>query len=78
MSRGKLLNNLIEMVSYSCLTPSTLSAYSGADPDLYEARAIVLGNLGEHRQALDIYVFKLKDSEKAEEYVFHTVIKLEY
>ena len=25
--------------------------------------------MGEHRQALDIYVFKLKNPEKAEEYV---------
>ncbi|MCJ1312918.1 Vacuolar morphogenesis protein 6 [Agyrium rufum] len=38
------------------------------DPDLYEARAIVLGNMGEHRQALDIYVFKLNDPQKAEDY----------
>lgn len=37
------------------------------DPHLYEARAIVLSNMGQHRQALDIYVFKLKDPTKAEE-----------
>lgn len=37
------------------------------DPNLYEARAIVLSNMGQHKQALDIYVFKLKDPEKAEE-----------
>ena len=37
------------------------------DPHLYEARAIVLGKMGQHRQALDIYVFKLKDPTKAEE-----------
>ena len=41
----------------------------GADPDLYEARAMVLGNMGEHRQALDIYVFKLGNPQKAEESV---------
>ena len=46
----------------------TFKAYLDVDPDLYEARAIVLGNIGEHRQALDIYVFKLKDPAKAEEY----------
>lgn len=40
---------------------------SDIDPILYEARAIVLGNMGQHKQALDIYVFKLKDPEKAEE-----------
>ena len=38
------------------------------DPKLYEARAIVLSSMGQHKQALDIYVFKLQDSDKAEEY----------
>ena len=38
------------------------------DPNLYEARAIVLSNMGQHKQALDIYVFKLRDADKAEEY----------
>ena len=38
------------------------------DPKLYEARAIVLSNMGQHKQALDIYVFKLRDATKAEEY----------
>ena len=36
-------------------------------PNLYEARAIVLSNMGQHKQALDIYVFQLQDAEKAEE-----------
>ncbi len=39
-----------------------------ANPNLYEARAIVLSNMGQHKQALDIYVFQLKDPDKAEEY----------
>ncbi|KAI4094687.1 MAG: hypothetical protein L6R37_007201 [Teloschistes peruensis] len=38
------------------------------DPKFYEARAIVLSKMGQHRQALDIYVFKLKDADKAEDY----------
>ncbi|KAL8827019.1 MAG: hypothetical protein Q9170_007177, partial [Blastenia crenularia] len=38
------------------------------DPNLYEARAIVLNKMGQHKQALDIYVFKMKDPNKAEEY----------
>ena len=38
------------------------------DPNLFEARAIVLSNMGQHKQALDIYVFQLKDADKAEEY----------
>jgi hypothetical protein len=36
------------------------------DPDFYEAQAVVLSNMGQHKQALEIYVFKIKDFEKAE------------
>ncbi|KAL2037175.1 hypothetical protein N7G274_010038 [Stereocaulon virgatum] len=38
------------------------------NPNLYEARAIVFSNMGQHKQALDIYVFQLQDAEKAEKY----------
>ncbi|KAH8705968.1 AvaB protein [Talaromyces proteolyticus] len=38
------------------------------DPDFYEARAIAFSKMGQHRQALEIYVFKLHAHEKAEEY----------
>lgn len=38
------------------------------DANLFEARAIVLSNMGHHKQALDIYVFQLKDADKAESY----------
>ncbi|OAK97976.1 hypothetical protein IQ06DRAFT_327513 [Phaeosphaeriaceae sp. SRC1lsM3a] len=38
------------------------------DPDYYEARAIVLSKMGQHKQALAIYVFQLQDYHKAEEY----------
>jgi hypothetical protein len=37
------------------------------DPEFFEARAIVLSKMGNHRQALEIYVFKLRDHGKAEE-----------
>lgn len=37
------------------------------DPDFFECRAIVLSKMGQHRQALQIYVFQLKDYQKAEE-----------
>lgn len=37
------------------------------DPDYYESRAIVLSKMGQHKQALQIYVFQLKDYQKAEE-----------
>lgn len=39
------------------------------DPELFEARAIVFSKMGQHRQALEIYVFKIEDYVKAEEYV---------
>lgn len=38
-----------------------------SDPEFYEAQALVLSNMGHHKQALEIYVFKMKDYEKAEE-----------
>lgn len=37
------------------------------DPDFYEARAIAFSKMGQHKQALEIYVFKLNDTVKAEE-----------
>ena len=37
------------------------------DSSFYEAQAVVLSNIGSHKQALEIYVFKLEDYEKAEE-----------
>ena len=38
------------------------------DSTFFESRAIVLSAMGNHRQALAIYVFQLKDYEKAEQY----------
>lgn len=37
------------------------------DASFYEAQAVVLSNMGQHKQALEIYVFKMKDYAKAEE-----------
>ncbi|EGN98719.1 hypothetical protein SERLA73DRAFT_168336 [Serpula lacrymans var. lacrymans S7.3] len=36
--------------------------------DLFEARAILLGRMGKHQHALELYVYKLQDYSKAEEY----------
>ncbi|KAG9225012.1 hypothetical protein CCMSSC00406_0001837 [Pleurotus cornucopiae] len=36
--------------------------------DLYEARAVLLGRMGRHDQALGLYVYHLHDYTKAEEY----------
>ncbi|KAK8085960.1 hypothetical protein PG994_000934 [Apiospora phragmitis] len=38
------------------------------DSAFYEAQAVILSNMGSHKQALDIYVFKMQDYGKAEEY----------
>lgn len=38
------------------------------EPDFYEPRAIVLSKMGQHKQALQIYVFQLEDYDKAEDY----------
>ncbi|KAJ4356276.1 Vacuolar morphogenesis protein 6 [Didymosphaeria variabile] len=37
------------------------------EADYYEARAVVLSKMGNHKQALQIYVFDMKDYQKAEE-----------
>lgn len=37
--------------------------------DLFEARAILLGRLGRHDQALEMYAYRMQDYLKAEEYV---------
>lgn len=37
--------------------------------DLHEARAVLLGRLGRHDQALEAYVYRLQDFKKAEEWV---------
>lgn len=44
------------------------------DADYYEARAIVLSKMGNHKQALQIYVFDMKDYQKAEEYCNQTYL----
>ncbi|KAG2145393.1 uncharacterized protein EDB93DRAFT_1288619 [Suillus bovinus] len=36
--------------------------------NLYEARAVLLGRIGRHEHALELYVYKLKNYAKAEEY----------
>jgi len=42
--------------------------------DLFEARAILLGRLGRHDQALELYVYRLNDYLKAEEYETYKII----
>ncbi|KAJ5095024.1 Vacuolar sorting protein 39/Transforming growth factor beta receptor-associated domain 1 [Penicillium argentinense] len=64
--KEKFLAILKDSEQYS--PAKTLDRLDRDDPDFYEARAILFGKMGQHRQVLEIYVFKLKDHEKAEEY----------
>ncbi|KAJ5126369.1 hypothetical protein N7448_005674 [Penicillium atrosanguineum] len=64
--KDKFLSMLKESDQYS--PAKTLDRLDREDPDFYEARAIVFSKMGQHRQVLEIYVFKLHDHEKAEEY----------
>ncbi|CAK4033535.1 Vacuolar morphogenesis 6 [Lecanosticta acicola] len=45
------------------------------DPVFYEARAIVVSAMGNHKQALEIYVFRIQDYEKAESYCNKTYLE---
>ena len=38
------------------------------EPTFFETRAIVLSTIGNHKQALSIYVFQIRDYQKAEDY----------
>lgn len=62
----KFLTLLRESTQYSAA--KILNALPREDPTFYEARAILFSKMGNHKQALEIYVFKLNTMEKAEEY----------
>jgi Vam6/Vps39-like protein vacuolar protein sorting-associated protein 39 len=46
--------------------------------DLFEARAILLGRLGRHEHALELYVYRLQDYLKAEEYALQSPTHSDY
>ncbi|KAE8354113.1 hypothetical protein BDV28DRAFT_156480 [Aspergillus coremiiformis] len=64
--RSKFLEVLRSSSQYS--PAKILDSLDRDDPEFFEARAIVFSKMGQHRQALEIYVFKLEDYAKAEEY----------
>lgn len=66
----KLMTLLKTSEQYS--PAKTLGLLPRDDPTFYEARAIVFSKMGNHKQALEIYVFKLHDPAKAEEYCNQT------
>ncbi|KAF8071649.1 hypothetical protein FPV67DRAFT_1746459, partial [Lyophyllum atratum] len=61
---GKLLDFIASDLYYS--VDRLYGALSSTD--LFEARAILLGRLGRHDQALELYVYRMHDYLKAEEY----------
>ncbi|GLA59050.1 vacuolar morphoproteinsis protein 6 [Aspergillus tubingensis] len=67
--QSKFLNMLRSSSQYS--PAKILDRLDRDDPEFFEARAIVFSKMGQHRQALEIYVFKLEDYVKAEEYCNH-------
>ncbi|KAL2395735.1 Vacuolar morphogenesis protein 6 [Exophiala dermatitidis] len=69
-NRDEVLDKLMTLLrtSEQYSPAKTLGLLPRDDPLFYEARAIVFSKMGNHRQALEIYVFRLNDPAKAEEY----------
>ncbi|KAJ4297685.1 Vacuolar morphogenesis protein 6 [Kalmusia sp. IMI 367209] len=70
--RERLQNFLKTSTNYN--TMRVFRQLPSDDADYHEARAIVLSKMGNHKQALQIYVFDMKDYEKAEEYCNQTFL----
>ncbi|KAJ5765353.1 hypothetical protein N7520_004912 [Penicillium odoratum] len=68
-TKERFLTMLKESEQYS--PAKILNRLDREDPEFYEARAIVFSKMGQHRQVLEIYVFKLEAHDKAEEYCNH-------
>ncbi|EQL38308.1 6-phosphofructo-2-kinase/fructose-2,6-bisphosphatase [Blastomyces gilchristii SLH14081] len=64
--REKFLHMLKDSEQYS--PARMLDRLPREDPEFFEPRAILFSKMGQHRQALEIYVFKLESPDKAEEY----------
>ncbi|KAI5306511.1 Vacuolar morphogenesis protein 6, partial [Ascosphaera pollenicola] len=65
-TQSKFLVFLDESSQYS--PAKMLDRLPRADPDSYEAQAILFSKMGQHKLALETYVFKLEDPVKAEQY----------
>lgn len=67
---GDVLNKFLTLLRTSTQysAAKVLNALPRDDPTFYEARAILFSKMGNHKQALEIYVFKLHTLDKAEEY----------
>ncbi|KAG6840674.1 hypothetical protein C0991_005179 [Blastosporella zonata] len=67
-TRNEVYTKLLQFISsnHSYSVDRLYGALSSTD--LFEARAILLGRLGRHDQALELYVYRMHDYLKAEEY----------
>jgi len=63
---AKFLTHIRQSTHYN--PARTLTLLPQDNPLFYEATAIIYSKMRQHRQALQIYVFKLNDTAKAEEY----------
>jgi len=68
-----LMERLVEFLrsSKKCSPSRAFTMIPREDPAFYEAQAVLLSNMDQHKQALEIFVFKLKNFGKAEEYCNH-------
>lgn len=66
----ELLERFLTMLksSHQYSAAKILNSLPRDDPIFYEARATLFSKMGNHKQALEIYVFKLSNTDKAEEY----------
>jgi tetratricopeptide (TPR) repeat protein len=65
---GELRRKLIHFLHFSEFYTAEKLAFFLLNDDLWEERAIVLSKMGNHQEALAIYVYVLKDNLKAEQY----------
>ncbi|KAG5653638.1 hypothetical protein H0H81_011740 [Sphagnurus paluster] len=67
-TRHDIYNKLLHFVSSNEYYSVDRLYGALSSTDLYEARAILLGRLGRHDQALELYVYRMHDYRKAEDY----------
>ncbi|KAG9004579.1 Vacuolar morphogenesis protein 6 [Tulasnella sp. JGI-2019a] len=74
-ARSRVYHKLLDFIDTSTHYEADRVFSRLPSDDLFEARAILLGRLGKHEAALEIYVNRLQDYEAAERYckrVYHT------
>ncbi|KAG5644651.1 hypothetical protein DXG03_008033 [Asterophora parasitica] len=67
-TRNDVYTKLLEFISSNHHYSVDLLYGAISSTDLFEARAVLLGRLGRHDQALELYVYRMHDYLKAEEY----------